>query len=355
MRAPTTLLLLLLCACGGNALRGTATLDGFQSSAGIQVELFFGQNLVATTTTSKTGAYSLPAPHKGLYALAVTPKGSMEGPFHADVLVDGDSVAPDVVFTPAGTISGGFTPAADCASKTVVGYTVVSKDLSIHSDADGGFTLVAPVGARNLEVQFEQLQGSLQYVDVPVVYGHTTPLTGLSPPAPATYSAFKGWAQVLCDSVQNAGVAVRLTGPCDYSTVTDSIGRYELPSIRPGTYTVSFTPPQGTVRVSRAQDFLPDRYDVPYATTVNAESRSWGGMGVVDGTAMYSDNRADKSGITVGVADALQSVTTTDDSGFFSLSALCGTRQVCALGGGTCATAVIPWSGAAHLATTLVK
>jgi hypothetical protein len=353
VRVPA-LAFLLLSACGGNALRGTARLTGVDSAAGIQAELFFGATRVDSTTTSKSGAYSLKAPHKGLFALTLTPATAMEGPYHADVLVDGDSVAPDVTFTAAGTLSGGFTPAADCAAGTRVGYTVVSQDLSVHSDADGGFSLVAPVGTRNLEVDFDQQQGSLQYVDVPVGYGQTTPLIGLSPPAPTKFSSLEGWAEVLCDTVQNAPLQVRLTGPCDYAATTDAAGHYSFPSIRPGTYAIAFSPPGKTVQLGQGQSTLLTSYDVPFGAAVNAETRVWQGLGTIDGTAVYSDNRADKSGLVVSANNVLFSSATTDDSGFFSLTTLCGTWQLC-VSGGTCATGTVPWNGTAHLAPTLMK
>lgn len=278
------------------ALAGKVGLTGIEPQAGINVTA--AGPVSATTTTDASGGYFFSALPVGVYSVSASVPSTAEG--EATVAVHlgvGLSSAPDLVFTPVGSVAGTVTLllAAPSAGLAVTIDGAVSA--ATVTDASGAYAFSGlPLGDYQVTVTESSTMEGSATVPVRVSWGPTTALPlYLWPLGTISGNVF------MMGMPPRAGLPVDLRwapdGPVVASTTTSVLGEYTFGRLRLADYLVSATVPSTaegsqtvTVRVPFGYSKVPDIVFTPVGAiggAVTLAGRAPGAAGAVvwiDGT-----------------------------------------------------------------------
>jgi hypothetical protein len=237
-------LALLAAACnspGAGTLRGVVVLDGETDHSGVTVQAAGAAS--ASTLTDASGAWQLRLP-PGVYAVVFTADATRERTQAAKVTVATEgTMAPEIHFTPVGTVTGSVLAAGGAAAGASV--FVDGVDALGACDEGGRYRIDGvPTGERTIEAVLAGYRPGAQSGVVlrrgQVIEAPPIDLTvDTDPTLPA--AALAGTARRI-DRSDHAGTTVVATlGDLRFTTVTASDGSYRLDGIPTGVYTLHFT------------------------------------------------------------------------------------------------------------------
>ena len=330
-------------ASGTGAITGTVKLTG-ASAAGLSIAL--GGAVSASGTTDSNGTYSFTSLAAGTYTITAIVGSTIEGLQSTTVSVARNAVAaPDLVFTPLGSINGVATLGTSTGNAGIAVTVQGTSSVALTNDVGAYVLRNIPVGSQAVVASYPGYV-SATAANVSVAYGGTVtaPNLALLPnPNPGAPGGIQGTVHV--SGLAASGVAATLIGAGLSVAATDATGKYTFVNLADGNYTISVTIASTTEQTQSASVTVAGGVATVPDLAFTAEGTIIGRVTI--GTA--------SGNIGISVAIPGTSLTAlTDDSGNFTLTHVpAGTRTIVASLAGyasVSATATVTYS-----ATTTVS
>ncbi len=299
-------------AVPGGAISGRVVLGGESSHAGVAVRVTGPQSNAATT--GDDGAYQFAGLPDGYYTIFAQANSTAEGTLIANATVQGGTtVAPLLVFTPLGSVSGHALLGAGSTNNQGISIAAAgSPSLAATADSTGSFVLDrVPTGPRTIVASAPGFTSASAQVNVryAAVAALPAPLTLVKPlPAGAVFGR-----ALLAGQSDQSGIILTLAGAASGQFTTGASGDYLFANLADGTYAVTATARStretsvtGTTAViagGAAHLVLPDLTP----------------LGAVSGSIAFAPQAGQrKDGILISVPGT-NAATTTDENGRFLL------------------------------------
>lgn len=291
---------------------GTVTWDDDTPIAGATVKV-----ADQTATTNANGAYVLTKIKHGTHHITVTLDGKELAKDNVtigkDALTKNIEVPKPVEPAKQGVISGSVKRENDDAVEDAT-VSVDGKDVSAKTDAEGKFTLPKlDYGNYKLVVTLdaEELGSKTVELDAEAV---TVAITVPNEVVPTPKGVISGTVSYATEGVVK-GATVSVLGEDDTTATTDDDGKYSLPELEHGEYTLVVT--LAGVELGREDVDLDD--DVVTANITVGDPVP--ATGVISGTVKYK-TEGNIVGAIVSVEDEDEASSTTDADGKYTLPAL---------------------------------
>ncbi len=223
-------------ALPGARLSGRVVITGQADRHGIVVTA--GGPNSATTTTRLDGSYAFDDVIDGGYAVSATVRSTVEGTRSALVVANGPAVLPDLVFTPAGGVTGRATRGGGNVGNAGILVTVEGTSaLGVTDDAGDYHIDLVATGTYDVHAETTGFHAATAPGQV-VRWDQITHVPEIDLVIGPGHAALRGVAQLFGKS-DHHGTLVTVLGT-GLSTTTAADGSWAFENVPEGTYTVTF-------------------------------------------------------------------------------------------------------------------